>query len=542
VGIAGLSYGLPRQVRELDERYVVAGAVGFFTGDWNPHLFRYPALFLYIVHFALRPIAWWWSTTGFAPDTAHLLARYDLDPTPFTLVARGLALASAAATASLAAAIGARLGGAKAGLAAGVVLALSPLAAEMARYARVDAFMVLLVTASLFLATRFQMERRARDAVLMSLCAGLAIGTKYPAVFVLFAVWAAVLLVRRDVVNRNPSDRPFGARFLASPRGALLLFAALPAAVFFASSPFILLDRAAFADEMRWIAPLVTKPFGKGRYSQGLFVYPRFLIGPAFGAGFLVAAIAGTMIALRRRAGLVLPLLAFAIPYVAFFVIARTRYERFLLPILPVLAVFAGIALAEAARRVRLPLAIVLAAAFVPTAPFFAGRLIAAATNGETRLRALSFIEATIPGGGVILFDEEQSLPPVLRRDTKGLAFPELARTVARKPALERATLSAIAALRASDSRPRYRVFPMDLGGGLPAATTMARTLRPALIVVSKVDANAIAPDLLEAYSIAAEFPPAWGREGPSLTLLVPRDSGGGARDSAAVDSVRGAR
>jgi hypothetical protein len=496
-GAFGLDFGLPHQIQERDERLVVTAAAGIFTGDWNPHLFRYPAAFIYLVHAALVPIAAWWRATGAVADPAQVIARFEADGTAFTIAARALALAASAGAAALAAAVAWRLGGAAAGLAAGVILALAPLSAEMSRFARVDAAMALCVVAALFFATRLRAEGRVRDAALAGVCAGLAAATKYPAVFVLPAVWCAALLAPRRADGRRP---------ISLARGALLL-GALPAAVFLAASPFIVLDFASFLGEMRGIARLVAVPFQHDRPASGPFFYPRQILGPSFGAGFFALAVAGLVAMLRSRGQPAIHLLAFGAPYMAFFTLARTAYDRFLLPVLPVLAILAGVGAVRLARRLRMPAALVVLIAFAPTAPHLAGRVIAGATNGDTRLRALPFLEERVPSDSWIIVDDDKRKPPLARRGAP------------------------------ARGRPQYRIFTLPPSG--EGAAAAARNIKPAAIVLSDLDPKDVPSDLLPQYAVAASFQPGWRCDGPRLVVLFPAAAAGAGDDPLSAPETR---
>jgi len=505
----GIGFGLPHAIQERDERLVVETAVGLFGGDPNPHLFRYPTFFIYVLHAAFRAISWAWRLAGLDLDAPHLIARFDADGTPFYLAARAISLAAGLATVALVVALGRRFAGPTAGLVAGIVLALSPLHSEMSRFARVDAFMVFWTTAALTLATRHRESGRGRDAILAAFAAGLALATKYPAAFVIAAPLAAACLHARAAAGPRA----------ALPWGRLLALAVIPFLVLLATSPFLLLDGRAFVAEMRGLARLVVVPYLSERGAPGPLFYPAALAGGAFGAGLLLAALVGLVALVRAPGRPPLHLLAFVVPYSLFFALSKTAYARFLLPILPVLAVLAAVGILTTARRLRVAWPIVLLVAFAPTAPRLASRVAVGATNGDTRIAALRFIEENVPTGSRVLIGDERRIPPLRRAGMPTLSATGIARQLESRPEV----LGAVRRARAADvvgvRRPAYRIVSL----GLSPVADAARVSKPDAIVLPDELADA-APEALAAdYRVAAEFGPSWRRDGPRLVVLARR-------------------
>jgi len=46
----GINFGLPHTECRPDESIITGIAFGFFSGDFNPHFFSYPTLYIYVLH------------------------------------------------------------------------------------------------------------------------------------------------------------------------------------------------------------------------------------------------------------------------------------------------------------------------------------------------------------------------------------------------------------------------------------------------------------------------------------------------------------
>jgi len=420
--------------------------------DWNPHHFIYPSLTIYL-HLALqRAQALVGSWTGAYHGPTDYLLAYRLDPTPMVELARGLGIAADAVSVWLTFRIGERLGRG-AGLLAALLVALSPILIVTSSAIYTDPIMLALALAALDRMQAYRGHDRPLEAWAMTVLAGLAIGAKYPAV---------VLLV------------PLGWTLLRAHgvRGALVrlpLVLAVVAVVFLATTPYAVLDRATFVRDLR---------FGRVLASEGLLGATagpsgwRTLATLARDLGPVVTALAlsGLGLALARPRAreasftLALAALAFLAPVLA----SPLRFERYLVAVIPLACVLAGMALARAVplipARVRAPgLVVLVLAAALPVAARASAAVLAASTTTEAQARAwivghLSHDELMVmePDGPEILTRRQASptadlprrLPRAIRRAGGGRR--RLPRTGTRW-----ATRSRRAAGKVSRARPR---------------------------------------------------------------------------------------
>ena len=70
----GIPFGLPHDLARPDEEKIAQAALGILKGDFNPHFFLYPTLFIYLTAAATPVLAWSSAPLGFAPVGTSLAA------------------------------------------------------------------------------------------------------------------------------------------------------------------------------------------------------------------------------------------------------------------------------------------------------------------------------------------------------------------------------------------------------------------------------------------------------------------------------------
>jgi hypothetical protein len=193
------------------------------------------------------------------------------------------------------------------------------------------------------MAVRLQQTRRLRDALLAGLFAGLGAATKYNMALVLLPLIVLGLISLRGRLISVPAAN--GGRMLAVAIGAAVV-------AFLVACPGAVLEAHRFAADLRFEAVHVSdanaptfKDTGNG------FVY-QIADNLSVGLGLpllLLAAIAVVYAAFRHERGDGL-LTAFALPYYVLISLAAVRYARYVIPLLPVVAVWCGRLIADASR------------------------------------------------------------------------------------------------------------------------------------------------------------------------------------------------
>ena len=359
--LIGIEYGLPfGNLLDPDEQNIVPRAWKIVHGGGlDPHWFDYPSLLLYV----LAPFQAW------QDGPSYLTAR-------LVIAAFGVAGVAAAWW------LGRAAYGATAGLVASAVVAVETIGVAYSHTAVTDVPMTALITVSLALAVTGRLEWAG-------VAAGLAASAKYPAVFLLVPlVVAAWGRWRRLAIS-------FGLAILA----------------FLATSPFVLVHpQQAWSDASRVQRLARDGWLGFEHDSWALFSFSGKLwagLGPV-----LVIAVAGLVLALRRHTRTDLILAAFVLVYVADLLTIRAHFDRYVLPLVPPLAVLAG--------RLRALAPLTLGLAIVPLVWAIADDV--RLTRTDTRVVAHGWIVRHVPRGAAVA--AESSTPALDGYRVVGLALP----------------------------------------------------------------------------------------------------------------------
>jgi hypothetical protein len=296
----------------------------------------------------------------------------------------GLAcLLTALATQALARAAGFRPGAAMlAGLSAGLILAVAPLHVHLSHYAVNDATASLFLVATLLFGSRALTSGAPRDLALAGAAAGLAFSTKYS-----FAVGLVLPLVAVMMTQcKDLSIPPWGSFPL---RGANMGCADVPTAPRLRRAKLMLVVLAAFVIGSVLAAPeIVLSPeaivagvaeqarLGGIRWNgqSDAPVWQLYIETLGHGLGWpalMMAVIGGVAVGRRNRNAL---LAVLAVPVVCLGVMLRQElfFARFALPLLPSLAMLAGLGVVAvvwlAVRGPKMRMAVAAGVATIVTA------------------------------------------------------------------------------------------------------------------------------------------------------------------------------
>lgn len=265
--------------------------------------------------------------------------------------------------------------GAAAGLTGAVGVAVATTHVAYSRMAVTDVLLTLGVTVTLALLVRGRLEWAG-------VAAGLAASAKYP---------GAVLLVPIVVAG-------FGAwRRLGASLG-------LAALAFLLTSTFVVVHAGAAWDDFRRVQELAQEGWLGFEDDPPTPLAFGLRLWETLGPLVLVAA-AGMVVAARRRKRGDLVLVSFAAAYAVSLLPSQAHFDRYVLPLVPVLAVLAG--------RVRALVPLALVAAVVPL--WWSVADARSLTGRDPRLDAAAWIERTIPRDELIAADPS-TLPLTGRR------------------------------------------------------------------------------------------------------------------------------
>jgi len=347
--VVGAAYGLPYPLLNPDEESVVPRAWRMVHGGGlDPGWFDYPTLLMYLQ-------APWQAV---AAEPSYGLARV-------VAVAAGLGGVAAAWW------LGRRAYGRLAGLigAAGVAVATTHVA--YSRMAVTDVLLTTFVTVALALALAGRLEWAGAAT-------GLAASTKYP---------GAVVLVPLLVAGVGHWRR-------------LAVAGSLAVLAFAATSPFVVLRAGAAWDDVSRVQRLARAGWLGFEHDEASPVAFGDRLWEALGPLTLVAVV-GVAIALRRRTHADLVLLAFVAAYAVYLLPLGAHFGRYVLPLIPVLAVLAG--------RSRLLAALAFMLVLVPLA--WSVGDARDLTRTDTREQAAAWVETAVPAGAARIALDPSTLP-----------------------------------------------------------------------------------------------------------------------------------
>ena len=424
------SYGLP-DLYHPDEPRIVERAVRVHQGDFNPRFFNWPSLYMYVMALVYG--------VAFGASTDGVAGAFSRNPALFYLVGRLVTGLFGTATLAVLYLTGRVAYGRAVAMLAASLLAVNLLHVRDSHWVTTDVPLTFLVTLATFLALRYWRTGRLADAGAAGLVAGLATSMKYPGGL------AFLGLLTAHAARRSgwPVWRRIAGRDAVAAAG-------LAVVGFVVGTPFALLTPGPFArgvlDELREVH---TVQFGNEAEAPGYLFHLAYSLPEAMGWPLYLLALAGLAWALTVRGVREAILLAFAIPYLVVIVTWSSRFERYAIPLLPVLTLLAAVAVVRGTGwllvRVRLASAPWFAAALAGAAALLLvpalGRVVAyhrLLGQPDTRELGSAWVEREIPPGARIALEPYSLSLPVARRQFReapaSLASLQQSRPVALTP------------------------------------------------------------------------------------------------------------
>src|SRR6266536_559282 len=334
-----INYDLPF-IYDNDEPIVVTLALRMLKNhDLNPHWFSHPAtpqFYLLAGIYALIFVVGW--CVGIFKGTADFRELYYTDPTVFFFSGRLLSVFFDIASIWLVYKIGRRLGGPVTGLIAAAVVAISPLHIWLSQQVLVNAQLTFLLLLAFWFCLDIVKKQDWRSYLLAGFVTGLAVVSKYPA-----AVFTLTIAVAHFV--NSPTWRP-------KEHGKLLGSAAACLAGMAAGSPFFFLELRRVISELK----VETRPEHLSATGEGLLRNVLwYLKGPlpdALSAIGLVLAGVGIVLCLTSKEKSRWVLVSFPIFFLLSISSLTLRWERWILPAVPFLALLFALAVVQIATLV----------------------------------------------------------------------------------------------------------------------------------------------------------------------------------------------
>jgi 4-amino-4-deoxy-L-arabinose transferase-like glycosyltransferase len=341
INVAGIHWGLPSfwAGDEITPTSVFAAVEQHFSHGWFD---RYPPL-----HFELLGVLFGPWLLAFSRGWIAISERDQL--VALTLLSRLVSVAVSAGTVAATYTCGALAFGRRAGLFAAAMLALVPMFVFYSKTANPEAAYVFWFALSLVFWIRWLRTFALKDALLLAAASTLAVCTKDQA-YGLYVAMPPVMMFERWRHHRDDGATAPGALAQALFNWRLWT-AAVSAALLFALIHNIAFNASGFLAHVRFIAGP-----GSGTYRivdpgwSGRLTLLRLSIGldqRSWGWPFWLAGLAGAMLAFRdersRRIAAYLAILIAAY-YVSFINVILYNYDRYLLPVCVVQALYGGVA------------------------------------------------------------------------------------------------------------------------------------------------------------------------------------------------------
>jgi hypothetical protein len=336
-----IAWGLPSEYGwapdELTPAVVLEAAAHRFSGGWHS---KYPAF-----HHALLTVAYApWLSAPAGPERTYRLF----------LAGRALSLLMAVGMVVLVYRCGRERMDHGPALFAALVAGLCAPMAYYAKTANLEAPYLFWFAAALLFYLRVLRRHRRNDYEWLGACVAAAVATKDQAYALFLPMPPAILWSlsrQRAAEGRSPS-------LLATLTDRRVLTAAAVAVLGVLALDNVVLNPSGFTAHIRLITGAASRDFRMYEPTPaGLFalaVATGRAILFAMGAPAMIAAVAGIPVALRRREQSMLMTSLPALSYwLAFVAVVLYVYDRFVLPMALVLALFAGRALAEALPKRR---------------------------------------------------------------------------------------------------------------------------------------------------------------------------------------------
>jgi hypothetical protein len=389
--VTGIGFGLPHLYHQ-DEPIIVNHALSIAAGGWNTHFFVIPPFTIYLffllqgIFFCLGKLS---GVFGNSSDFALMFMR---DPSFVYLLGRffiGVVFGTATVWALWSGAR--RFFNEKVAMWAALFLAIMPVHVQHSHYIYADILLTLAVTLMFFALLRISESPTNGSYLTFGFLTGWAMSIKYTALY-----FVPVILVAHALAHRKDS-------FKISTILKLFLSAACCIAVFLFFAPLSLLDWKNF------LGQLLRQSGAEG--FVGVWHHAVYSIVGGSGMLFAAACVLGAVFLARssRRKAAIAGCFVFI--YYLINIYFTQRFARYMLPLMPILALLAGIGL----ERVRPPLRLILAGALclellLPT--LYSDLLF---LKKDTRTQCQEWLYKAVPAGSVVVVDNRffaPHLPP----------------------------------------------------------------------------------------------------------------------------------
>lgn len=396
----GINFGLPH-LYHADEPIVVNHALAYGTGDLNPHFFRIPPLVSYLLFGVYGLFYAGGRLSGVFSGPEDFENLFYSDPSFFYLTAR-LVFGVFPGVLGVGAlfVLVRKFFGRETALWSAALFSVSFLHVRDSHYVYADIPLILCILAALYKILELISAPTLRNHLAAGLLIGLAAAVKYNGLF---------LVVPFLVSSAAGSGKVFSRRnifhWTSAGLACCLCFVLL--------NPYSILDGRFFLQEIA----------GEGSARAGgtdFFHHLTYSLAGALGYPHLVLSLLGMTLLSQFTSGPEAQarrvIIIMTVSYYLVLVGWGQYYDRYVLPLLPLLSFFAADAIVRCSRFARRDTRFFAAVLFCLAAAFpFAKSVLAARIfqSQDLRTEGKIWVEANLPQGAVIALDTKFYMPPL---------------------------------------------------------------------------------------------------------------------------------
>lgn len=395
----GLTFGLPYLYDPDESAFVSPSLKMVWDSDLNPGWFGHPGSTVIYLNAAVYKLLAMVAPAFGLFDTMRGFRRYILnDPTLIYVLARGIYVLIGACTVWLLYTLTRHAFGRATALLAATVLAVMALHIEYSQMVRTDIIVTALAVLAAHQAISLGRDGALRRYVWSGVLVGMAVATKYPAVLIGVMIFVAHLLAE-------------GVQWRAAWK--LLVSGATALLSLFVCSPFLFIDHAAVRRD------LAAEAWGGHLSASGSGFWGNvgwYLEGPlpnVFGWFGLALALLGLWVAFRQRRVDAVILASFVAAYVLAISAHPLRWERWIIPVLPFVALLAAVGVSALAKGLSERMAfiprkgwsVVLGAALVLPMLLQTVQQGQNRSGPDTRAQAREWLLANVPAKSKVLIE-----------------------------------------------------------------------------------------------------------------------------------------
>ena len=344
----GLGFGLPHTQCRPDEDTIIHIALGFFSGDLNPHYFFYPTLYMYLLYTIYY--GYFFVRLQFGSSFAELLTEIAFHPNILYLISRGVAALFGALTVVMVYLIAKQTCDKRTAGIASFFMSIAYLHVRDSHFGTTDTVMTFLITCAMYYILQCYHRRSIRHYLLAGIFTGLATSTKYGSMMLIIPMLLAHFGTYTAATESTLSSRMIKA--ITKPH--FWVYGVTAILSFFLCSPFILLDFKTFLQHFFFqVDHIILQEQREHFLLRGWWYHLRYTLPYGMGWGMFLTSLIGIGIHGKKETKMAIILYAF--PLVYYLVGGRgfVTFVRYMIPVVPFLCIASATCILKITRILR---------------------------------------------------------------------------------------------------------------------------------------------------------------------------------------------